>query len=182
MDFLTFKEVWPRHNRASRTPQALGKWHRAFCGVLIRWGFTWERGICPGKGDSPGKRGILLAGHGQLTLPSPLHSHRATAWTTCRWNTKWMGQENPKLTCYLGKITLKTAVAFQIFGPKAGFQLCFALDPTVTNFCTTPKIGKISILGDIQTEQQKTMGDMPERWPCFEERIGWGGLERSFLI
>lgn len=50
----------------------------------------WSDGDSPGKGGFTWTRRIHLTGHGQLTFLSPLHSHRATAWTTCRWNLKWV--------------------------------------------------------------------------------------------
>lgn len=94
-------------------------------------------------------------------------------------------QENPKLICYLDKLILQTDVALQIFGPRAGFQMCFALNLTVTKFCTTPKIGKntaqtaeFPFLGIFKLNRffslKKTTrcSELPEHWPCFEERTG----------
>lgn len=62
--------------------------------------------------------------------------------------------------------TQQGELTFQISGPRAGFQMCFALNPTVTNSAQPQNRQKccpdsrISILRDIQTEQQKTTGDL----------------------
>lgn len=144
MDFLTFKEVWPSHNGASGGASSSRQVTPG-----LPWG-SWPDGNSPGKGEFTWERGLHLE---KRDSPSPLHSHSATAWTTCRWNVKWMvnlvlSQENPKLTCYLGELTkvnshFKLLWHFKFLVPEQVFRCVLYWIPQWQSSAQPPKQEKI---------------------------------------